>query len=184
MTARQKWLLFSGILLFVGVAIAAIFIFQQPLSKIHQAIENDYKSVSHISASEFSKLNFKETVVFDVREPQEFAVSHIDGAIQVSPNIDPQTFIEDYGELLKGKKVVFYCSVGRRSSALASRLGGTLFKHGATSSQNLVGGVFSWVNQDRELSSSAQASTKLVHPYNKYWGRLIKDQSKISYTSE
>jgi len=47
---------------------------------------------------------------------------------------------------------------------------------GATSSQNLMGGVFNWANEGRELSSNK------VHPYNTYWGNLIKDKDKISYT--
>jgi rhodanese-related sulfurtransferase len=184
MTRKRKWFLLISFLLFVGASVAFFSISQQPLNTIHQVIKKDYQSVSHISASQFSQLSSEEILVFDVREPEEFEVSHIGGAIQVSPDIDPQTFIEDYGELLKDKKVVFYCSVGRRSSALANKLGDTPFEYGATSSQNLIGGVFSWVNQDRELSSSVQGSTKLVHPYNKYWGRLIKDQSKLSYTPE
>jgi rhodanese-related sulfurtransferase len=178
----QKWILSISALVFAALTIVALLVFQPRLEAIQNDIENDYQSVSHISAPEFSRLDMHKVVVFDVREPEEFAVSHIDGAIQIMPNIDAGEFIEDYGELLEGKQVVFYCSVGRRSSELASRLGDAPFEHGATSSRNLIGGVFSWVNEGRQLRSSSQTATNLVHPYNKYWGRLVNDSDKLSYT--
>lgn len=151
------------------------------LTTVHQAIEKDYQSVAHISASQFSELSPHDIVVFDVRQPEEFDVSHIDGAIQVTPGIDASEFIEDYGDLLDGKQVIFYCSVGRRSSELASKLNHLDKNYGAQSSQNLIGGIFSWVNQGRELSDTAQEVTNKVHPYNERWGRLVEDQSKLSY---
>ncbi|MBL4672471.1 MAG: hypothetical protein JKX81_09455 [Arenicella sp.] len=183
-TIAQKWILSICVLVFTTLTLIALLMFQPRLETIQNEIEKDYQSVSHISASEFSRLDIDTVVVFDVREPKEFAVSHISGAIQVMPNIDSGKFIEDYGDLLVGKHVVFYCSVGRRSSALASRLGDVPFEHGAASSKNLIGGVFSWVNQGRQLRNSSQAATNSVHPYNKYWGRLVADPDKLSFTSD
>lgn len=180
----KKWILSICILVFFAFSIIALFAFQPRLEAIQKEIENDYQSVSHISASEFSSLDIDQVVVFDVREPDEYAVSHIAGAIQLMPNIDLSEFIEDYGDLLNGKHVVFYCSVGRRSSELANKLGDAPLEHGATSSKNLIGGVFSWVNQDRPLRNSRQTATNLVHPYNKYWGRLVADPDKLSFTPE
>jgi len=180
----NKWILSVCVLLLVAISIISLFVFQPRLEAIHNDIENDYQSVSHMSASEFSSLDIAQVVVFDVREPEEYAVSHIAGAIQVMPDIDLGEFIEDYGDLLNGKQVVFYCSVGRRSSELANRLGDVPFEHGAVSSKNLIGGVFSWVNQGRQLRNSRQAATNLVHPYNKYWGRLVADPDKLSFTAE
>ncbi len=152
------------------------------LERIHTVIEQDYPSVLHISPAQFSKLKLGEVVVFDVREPEEFDVSHLEGAIQVMPDIDPGDFIEDYGDLFNGKHVIFYCSVGRRSSELASKLAGAPAENGAIASFNLTGGVFDWVNQGRLLSDLKQQKTTKVHPYNDYWGKLVNDNSKLSYT--
>ncbi|MFQ3247154.1 MAG: rhodanese-related sulfurtransferase [Arenicella sp.] len=183
-TTAQKWIFSVCVLVFAALTIIALLMFQPRLETIQNDIENDYQSVSHISASEFSKLDVNKVVVFDVREPEEFAVSHIAGAIQVMPNIDPSEFFQDYGDLLEGKQVVFYCSVGRRSSELANRLGDAPSEYGAVSSKNLIGGVFSWVNQSRLLRNSSQATTNLVHPYNKYWGRLVADPNRLSLTPQ
>jgi rhodanese-related sulfurtransferase len=184
MTGQRKWILLVSVLLFVALVPIALLMFQPDLDTIHKLLESDYQSVTHISAADFSSLERDEVVVFDVREPEEFQVSHIVGAIQLMPNIGPIEFFEEYGDLLKDKKIVFYCSVGRRSSELASRLGDAPFEYGAESSKNLIGGVFSWVNQGRQLSSSSQTVTRRVHPYNSYWGRLVEDSARLSYQSE
>jgi rhodanese-related sulfurtransferase len=184
MTAERRWVLSVSVLLLVALTIVALLMFQPRLEKIQQIIESDYQSLAHISAAEFSQLSLEEVVVFDVREPEEYQVSHIAGAIQIMPNIDPLEFIENYGYLLKDKQVVFYCSVGRRSSELASRLGVSPLEHGAASSKNLIGGVFSWVNEGRQLRTSSEIVTAQVHPYNRYWGRLVNDSTKLSYTPE
>ncbi|MFT6406700.1 MAG: rhodanese-related sulfurtransferase [Arenicella sp.] len=184
MTAQRKWLLLVSVLLFMVLAFTAVLMLQPRLETMHKVIEKEYQSVAHLSASGFAELDADTVVIFDVREPKEFEVSHIDGAIQIMPAIEPSEFIQNYGDLLAGKQVVFYCSVGRRSSALLSKLADAPFKLGAQSSYNLIGGVFSWVNQGRQLSSSSQAMTNQVHPYNRYWGRLVEDQSKLSYTAD
>lgn len=184
MTCQLKWFLSITVVAVTAIVMGGIVIFQPSLDAIHHVIKKDYQSVTHINASDFSQLNSGDVVVFDVREPEEFEVSHIKGAIQIMPNIDVDDFIDDYGGLLQGKQVVFYCSVGRRSSDLANKLGDTPLKQGALSSKNLIGGVFSWANEERELSTSSQDSTNLIHPYNQYWGRLIEDQRKVSYHPE
>lgn len=58
--------------------------------------------------------------MFDVREPEEFEVSHIQGAIQFMADIDTIEFIEDYGDLLEGQQAIVYCSVCQRSSKLGA----------------------------------------------------------------
>ncbi len=179
-----KWLLVLGFLVSATLLISSFLIVQPRLEKIHQDIESDFRLVPHISASQFSNLDPKEVVLFDVREIEEFEVSHIAGAIQLTPNIDVDEFIGDFGELIKGKRVIFYCSVGRRSSELANRLGSTPVELGALSAQNLIGGAFSWVNQGLELVGIEQNVTEKIHPFNDYWGRLVSDKNRLSYTAD
>ncbi len=175
--AMKTRLIIAGILL-VSIGAGAAVLWQPSLDRIHSHIASEHQNVQHLTAEQYQKLNTDDVVLFDVREVDEFQVSHIEGAIQIQPNIDVDQFHEDYGEILDGKTVVFYCSVGRRSSDLLARLDPVLTESGAQSSANLKGGIFNWVNQKNTLSG------KKVHPYNAYWGRLIEDSSNIAYKPE
>ena len=136
-----------------------------------------------MNAPELEQMPSEDILVFDVREKSEFNVSHIEGAIQVSPDISARKFIKDYGEKVKGKTLVFYCSVGRRSSELADRVQGNLVNSVETPVFNLQGGIFNWHNESRSLVSGA-GETDYVHPYNRYWGRLIDRPEMIRFKPE
>jgi len=153
------------------------------LVKIHNKIESRHPQLSHVSAAEMESLlqsRAGELLILDVRKPDEYAVSHIDGALRVDPDISPEDFIAQYGEQISGKDVVLYCSVGRRSSNLGARLQSRLMERGAASVSNLEGGVFGWHNQSRALVSPAGETDK-VHPYNRWWGRLVTRKDGITY---
>jgi len=120
--------------------IAAAIIFKKdeasstPLSKIHQEIISDYPNMSHISRAELENhLTSAGLLILDTRPIKEYNVSHIEGALQVDPDIGPEAFRTKFGKLLKNKKVVIYCSVGRRSSILGDRLHSTALTAGAIS---------------------------------------------------
>lgn len=153
---------------------------ESKLVSIHEDIVADYADVEHLPAQDLLTLASDRRVVFDVREPDEYAVSHIDGAIQVDPDISVEAFTERYAALLEDRTVVFYCSVGRRSSILAQRLDSAVVEHGATATYNLIGGIFQWRNENRPLVDG-DGQTSAVHPYNRFWGRLIEDKKAIEY---
>jgi len=119
-------------------------------------------------------------VLFDVREPEEFAIGHLPGAIRM----DPDARAEDVVIALKSEgagacpQVVFYCSVGVRSSVLAERARGALEAAGCPQPENLRGGVFAWHNQQRMLEN-ARGPTAFVHPYDRQWGRLLTRQDAV-----
>lgn len=154
------------------------------LEKIHQEIVRDYEAVEHLELSEFASMPADDMVTFDVREENEFLVSHIEGAIQLDPDTTAADFERLYADQIEGKTVVFYCSVGRRSSELAARVDEVVKSSSARASFNLAGGVFSWRNQRRALVSAPSQATTKIHPYNFYWGRLIDDKKAISYSPE
>lgn len=151
------------------------------LSRIGELIEREYVNVKQIDIGEFSRLPASDVIVFDVREQEEFSVSHLSNAIQLAPNISAQEFEQRFGDHIADKTAVFYCSVGRRSSKLASELEDVLQDNGAVQFYNLRGGIFNWRNQQQPLVSPEHEATQKVHPYNAFWGRLIKDKSAISY---
>jgi rhodanese-related sulfurtransferase len=112
-------------------------------------------------------------VLFDVREPREFAVSHLAGAVLVSPR--GASALEVVRETLalhpEAECAVFYCAVGVRSSALASRfmLASDRSNIGVA---NLEGGLFRWANDGRPLVDGEGATTA-VHLFNRHWSRFL-----------
>ncbi|MEO0576091.1 MAG: rhodanese-like domain-containing protein [Pseudomonadota bacterium] len=148
------------------------------IAKIHADIEADYADVAHIDPDALDALPQDSRVLFDVREADEYGVSHLSGAIRVDPGMSAAQFNERYASLLVDKTAVFYCSVGRRSSLLAQRLAQSDTTSGASRIYNLVGGIFQWRNEERALVDD-DGATDAVHPYNRFWGRLIKDKRAI-----
>jgi rhodanese-related sulfurtransferase len=77
-----------------------------------------------------------EVAIIDVREPKEFAVSHLPGAV----NIPVGQMQERVEEIPKGRLAVFICRSGARSltaSAIATRAG-------LTNAAHLEGGLLAW----------------------------------------
>lgn len=153
----------------------------QKLDEIHKNIKEKYQALQHLNANNFETIAADDLIVFDVREQNEFDVSHLNGAIRVDPDISVDEFVASFQPITKGKKLVFYCSVGRRSSELASKVQNKLLKTAGTQEiYNLEGGIFRWHNDSRALVSGQQSSD-FVHPYNRYWGRLIDRPKMIRY---
>lgn len=109
--------------------------------------------------------------VLDAREPAEFAVSHLAGAIRVSPDA---TAKEILASVDAGRPIVVYCSVGYRSSRLAARL----LEAGRKDVSNLEGSIFTWANEGRPLVAGAGKATRLVHPFDRVYGRLLKPECR------
>ncbi|MEO1149660.1 MAG: rhodanese-like domain-containing protein [Pseudomonadota bacterium] len=160
----------------------AMLALEPDLTKIHNDIADDYERVSHIDADAFTQMPAGDVVIFDVREPEEYAVSHLPGAILLDPNLSEEDFQSRYANILSGKTAVFYCSVGRRSSNLAQRVASTVEAQTSHAPVNLTGGLFQWSNDKRSLVTTEGSETDAIHPYNAHWGRLIKNREAIQYT--
>jgi len=167
--------------LIAALTLIGIHSMEPELDKIHDEIEASFDLVEHINADEFLALDPTQIVVFDVREPNEYAVSHLAGAVQIDPSIDANSFVDEYKDLLPGKTAVFYCSVGWRSSQLAQRVDEVLADEGVLRSFNLTGGLFKWHNEARPLMSRTKEVTNSIHPYDSMWGKLIEDKTSIDY---
>ncbi|MBW2283884.1 MAG: rhodanese-like domain-containing protein, partial [Deltaproteobacteria bacterium] len=90
-------------------------------------------------------------LLFDIRAREEYDVSRIDGAVWVDPEMSEEEFIKTYGGAVKGKHLVFYCSVGDRSSRFLMQVLDPALAAGALSLSNLRGGIFRWVNEDHPV---------------------------------
>ena len=118
-----------------------------------------------------------ELMVFDTRPREEFDVGHLKQAIQVDPDLSAEEFERRFGPLVNGKTLVFYCSVGYRSSQLLERVTPLLRQRNVQSAANLRGGIFRWHNEGRPVFD-AQGLTEKVHPYSDYWGQLLTQDPK------
>lgn len=111
-------------------------------------------------------------LVLDVRTAEEFAVSHLPGAVHVPPDTTTDEFSRRFGDALAGRHALFYCSVGQRSIALAARVSAVVGASGGQGAYNLRGGIFRWQAEHGPLRD-AVGPTCAVHPYNRFWGLLM-----------
>jgi rhodanese-related sulfurtransferase len=182
------------------LALAAIVMAAMPVQLAFADAKSDLAAVEAKVAAEFPALNHMEpdaltamvsagqpVMIFDVREEAEYAVSHLAGATRVAPDADPAAFVASIAAGAKGKSIVFYCSVGMRSSKLGSKAAPLLMSQGAASVNNLRGGIFRWSNEGRPLEKGsatpgkASKSGVTVHPYNANWGRLIAEPQAAAH---
>jgi rhodanese-related sulfurtransferase len=160
--------------LFQSIALPARAYEPQDLPSVEAMVATQFADVAHIPSSRLeAMLAAREPIaLFDVREAAEFQVSRIAGAVRVDPGQWSSTFLRAHAGDVSGKVVVFYCSVGVRSSKLAARVQEALKAKGARSVYNLSGGVFRWHNELRSLVADG-GPTEFVHPYDARWGGLV-----------
>lgn len=173
--------LVAGILVVVRHSPARAY---QPsdLPKIEAQVRRDFADVVQLSPRDFTALRSTAApLVVDVRENGEFAVSHIDGAVRVDPDISVSEFVEKIAKSATGRNVVLYCSVGVRSSKLAARANKALQSLSVKGVYNLEGGLFRWHNERRNLVD-ATGATERIHPYDAHWGGLVARQDQVATT--
>jgi rhodanese-related sulfurtransferase len=113
-----------------------------------------------------------DTVMFDVREPEEFEQSHIAGASRIDPGLSTEAFAARFGNDIRGKTVIFYCAVGVRSGTMLKRVTSVLANSGAKAGYNLRGGIFRWYANGGPVVSDA-GPAQSVHNYDNAWGKLL-----------
>lgn len=112
------------------------------------------------------------SVVFlDAREPGEFEVSHIAGAIPVGYD---HFNLSQLPALDKKSPIVVYCSVGYRSEKITEKL----LAAGFQNVSNLYGGIFEWVNQGHPVVN-INGTTQQVHAYSRSWGVWLRKGEKV-----
>lgn len=162
---------FKDLFFFVWLAVAAC---RPSLEQAERAVEKrfDVPQLSRSALRGWLEADSSHFALFDVRTATEYEVGHIPTAVRVDPAMAAEAFIEAHGPRLAGRQVVFYCSVGYRSSLLAERVQAAALAAGATKTFNLRGGVFGWDNDGFPVVS--EGDTAYVHPYDAFWGRLLK----------
>ncbi|WP_044402334.1 rhodanese-like domain-containing protein [Lacinutrix sp. Hel_I_90] len=143
------------------------------LLKQHNTNEVPYISVEALAMPK------TKAIIFDSREPQEYAVSHLKEAVFVGYNtFNIDSIQEKYPD--KNEKIVVYCSLGIRSETTGKKLK----KAGYTNVYNLYGGIFEWKNKGFSLIDSEAKETEKVHTFNKAWSKWLKNGEKIYETED
>ncbi|MCC6460580.1 MAG: rhodanese-like domain-containing protein [Saprospiraceae bacterium] len=127
-------------------------------------------SVPEIDATAAAR-DSSSILFLDAREPREYAVSHLNGAIPVGYD---HFEVKDLPPIGKGQRIVVYCSVGYRSEKISEQL----LAAGFTQVSNLYGGIFEWVNRGYPVYN-AQGPTQEVHAFDRSWGIWLNKGKKV-----
>ncbi len=133
--------------------------------EVNRTIDRKYLTVKNINTESLKTFlnQGKQPVLIDVREKDEFAVSHLPTAINIT-EINEVPYPTDV-------PIVVYCSVGVRSANFAKQLGA----RGFTKILNLRGSIFEWANKGYPLMRGNR-EVNVVHPYNRKWAKLLKQE--------
>ena len=188
----RRNLLICGLTLTAAIMLAAIFGLMRPsaggydpanpqtsLADIEDTVSRNYPVAEITNKMLGPSLSDPNTLVFDVRAPNEYIQSHLAGAHRIDPGMSAKDFIARFGPELKGKLVVFYCAVGVRSGGMLTRLEPALATSGVKAAANLRGGIFRWfADGGPVVTESGRANS--VHSFDDAWGALLERTLKKS----
>lgn len=133
--ATNHWMMIS----------AALMVLVLLIQDIVESLLRKYKTISAVGT--VGLMNQDDCLVLDVREPDEYAKAHIEGARLVTLNRLEERVYEL--EAYKAKPVVVVCQSGTRSPDACK----TLMKHGFTQVFNLAGGMMEWEDTKLPVTS-------------------------------
>lgn len=140
---------------------------------VDEKIENEFPAVQAISTEvlreRYDAPRAGLPLIIDVRESEEFEVSHLGDALNLESAESISAMLERRG-LGKDTEIVVYCSVGYRSAAVAA----DLQARGYTAVLNLEHSLFEWANRGYPMTNDSGPTDK-VHPFNRAWGVLVDD---------
>jgi rhodanese-related sulfurtransferase len=108
-----------------------------------------------------------EIAIVDVREPEEYDVSHLPGALHIpfkKIKADPSVL----DPVPKNRTVVTYCTVGYRSGVVAN----LLKEKGHKDVYNLKGSLIHWFNRGGPVVQGDREVNR-IHPFNEKWAYFI-----------
>ena len=175
----RRWLrivLFLFVIpLLIGAGVAVFAGRPLAFDAIRRLIDRKFPTGQWVDAAELARWRDDPVrahpVVLDARTEDEFAVSHLEGAVRVDPY---RPSLRPLRGFPKDTVVVLYSSVGYRGARVADFLA----RQGYSRVYNLEGGQFLWANQGRPVFRQDRPTTE-VHPYNPTWGFLLESQYRI-----
>lgn len=158
---------------FAALSLAAPLALQcsgSSMSQLKALVRASFPGVPQMSIEELDRrlADDPPPLVIDVREPFEYEVSHLPGAVHAQG--------EDIARLVAGTEpnrvVVLYCSVGYRSSAAVADLIQLNDPDLVGRVWNLEGSIFEWANSGRAVYRGREEADR-VHPYGEQWSKLL-----------
>lgn len=118
------------------------------MSKSYSDFVREAKArVAEVTPAETMRIRQEQphTVVVDCREPNEFALGHIPGALFI-----PRGVLEQNIEraVPRDRKVIIYCASGNRSALAAD----VLLQMGYADVASMSGGIRGWVDAGGEIA--------------------------------
>jgi len=130
---------------------------RQAIAAMYAGYRESFPNVPEVTVAEALERQAAGNVVFvDVREPAEYAVSHIPGAI-------PFAEFERNPDAYRDATVIAYCTIGYRSGEYAAEL-----REKGIDACNLDGSILSWVHAGERVVDDKGETTRL-HVYGKRW---------------
>lgn len=182
---RSQTLVWLGLILLVGCVLIGVsqcgYKKLQAMSSLENKsaeIDSKFPDVDHISTGTLATLMTASEkgavplLIVDTRAPDEFAISKIPGAVNLESAEDVSKYIKSADP--KPETVAVYCSVGYRSAVVVDELN----KAGVQNAKNVRGSIFAWANEDRDLVTPDGKPASKVHPFNEFWGRLVKEEKR------
>ncbi|TAN46760.1 MAG: rhodanese-like domain-containing protein [Methylococcaceae bacterium] len=133
--ASNHWMMISATLMVVVLL----------LQDIIETLLRKYKTITAVGV--VGLMNQDDCLVVDVREPDEYANGHIEGAMLISLNRLTERMYEL--EARKAKPIVIVCQSGTRSPNACN----ILVKNGFTQVYNLGGGMQEWEDTKLPVTS-------------------------------
>ena len=127
-----------------------------------------------VQNSNEDSLESSQPILIDVRRPDEFAVSHLKGAVNLSGSELAAYLDRVRTEEGRERDVILYCSVGYRSSEQAAGL----LERGYTGVYNLEGSIFEWANEGYPVFRAGE-EVRGVHGYDEEWSVLLDREYRV-----
>lgn len=129
-------------------------------NEIHSSISLD---------SFYSKIKSqKNPQIVDARTPEEFALNHIEGAVNF--NLQSENYAQSVAKLDKSKPVFIYSIGAGRSVALEKEL----LKNGFSEAYSLEGGIANWIGNGKPFYSNLKSKLSLAE-----FNKIIADNKTV-----
>ena len=144
------------------------------LGSVVEKVRREFPEVPRLTVAELDErlAQGQDVLLVDTRSAEEFAVSHLEGAVHAETAAEARAVLAAAGP---SRPVVLYCSVGYRSARLARELAEdeALADTGHGEVMNLEGSIFAWANSGRPVYRDGREVGE-VHPYDARWGKLLR----------
>ena len=160
-------------ILFVSIA-STSFGQTKAYKKMLKEYYTDFPTISISDA--YQHLKNDDALFLDIRQSEEYKVSHIRGAKKILPDMGDKELLLRLKNVDKNATIIVYCSVGARSQDMGEKLKANGFKN----VKNLYGGLFLWTNRKYPMVNNNGDRTTTIHGFSKEWGKWITN-GKVVY---